>query len=83
MYILSSWGIGMIENANFLCEIGTEEIPAGYCAPAMEALQKAFGEKLHEKRIAYTDIDVCATPRRIAFFVSGMADAQSEEEVEI
>lgn len=83
MYILSSWGIGMIENANFLCEIGTEEIPAGYCAPAMEALQKAFGEKLHEKRIAYTDIDVCATPRRIALFVSGMADAQSEEEVEI
>ena len=30
----------MSENVNFLCEIGTEEIPAGYMLPAIDAIEK-------------------------------------------
>ncbi|MGD8251471.1 MAG: glycine--tRNA ligase subunit beta, partial [Desulfobacterales bacterium] len=36
-----------------LVEIGTEEIPAGYIAPALDAFQVTTGQKLTEARIAY------------------------------
>ncbi len=73
----------MLENANFLCEIGTEEIPAGYIPPAIEQARNEFGKKLEEYRIGYDKIDVSATPRRMVIMASGVADLQSEDEVEI
>jgi len=73
----------MLKNANFLCEIGTEEIPAGYLAPAITSLQNIFKERLSELRIDFTDIEVFATPRRMAVLVSGLADTQRSEIVEL
>lgn len=73
----------MIKDANFLCEIGTEEIPAGYIPPALSAIKNILSDKLKESRIEYTDIHVFATPRRITIFVLNLSDKQLEEEVEI
>lgn len=73
----------MLENANFLCEAGTEEIPAGYIPSIISAARKIIEEKLKEERISCDEIEVYATPRRVAIFISGLAHAQSAEEVEI
>ena len=43
----------MLKDANFLLELGTEEIPAGYLPPAIEAVRKTFTESLDAGRIGY------------------------------
>lgn len=73
----------MLSNANFIFEIGTEEIPAGYLPPAIDALEREFGEKLREHRIGFDALEVYATPRRLALAACGMASSQSEEEIEL
>ncbi len=69
--------------ANFLLEIGTEEIPASYLAPAAEFLNNSFKKLLSEKRVGYKDIKVFFTPRRIAVLIEEIAERQQvwEEEV--
>ncbi|HPS58276.1 MAG TPA: glycine--tRNA ligase subunit beta [Spirochaetota bacterium] len=73
----------MISNANFLCEIGTEEIPAGYIPPAINSLKTIFSEKLAQGRIDYTAVEVYATPRRFAVLISGLAAGQRSEIAEL
>ncbi|MDR3238394.1 MAG: glycine--tRNA ligase subunit beta [Spirochaetia bacterium] len=73
----------MLKNANFLCEIGTEEIPAGYLQPAIESINKTFTQQLTDNRIDFDDILVMATPRRIAILISNLAEKQREEEAEL
>jgi glycyl-tRNA synthetase beta chain len=73
----------MLNNANFLCEIGTEEIPAGYISPAIASLKNIFKEKLSELRIDFSEIEVYATPRRLSVLASGLADSQRSETVEL
>ena len=73
----------MLKNANFLCEIGSEEIPAGYIPPAIESLKNIFVERLTESRIEFSEIEVFATPRRLAVLVSGLAESQRSETVEL
>ncbi len=73
----------MLNNANFLCEIGTEEIPAGYIPPAINSLKNIFIEKLTELRIDFSEIEVFATPRRLAVLASGLADTQRSEIAEL
>lgn len=71
------------DNINFLCEIGTEEIPAGYLPPAIEFTEKTFKDRLAEYRIGYEDVRVYATPRRIAILGSKISDAQESLEEEL
>ena len=73
----------MRATVNFLCEIGTEEIPAGYLPPALETLKKMFIDSLEENRISHDGIDVYATPRRIVVAVSSLAGSQRGETVEL
>ena len=55
----------MWEKTNFLCEIGTEEIPAGYIPGAVEYLKKTFSERFSSERIDCSAVEVYATPRRL------------------
>jgi len=73
----------MLKDANFLLELGTEEIPAGYIPPAIEAVKKVFVENLGGNRINFDSIEVYATPRRTAVLISNLAASQREEEVEL
>jgi len=73
----------MIKDANFLCEIGTEEIPAGYIPPAINGIESLFKEKLVAARIDFDEIEVYATPRRFTIMISGLRETQRSETVEL
>ncbi len=66
----------------FLLEIGTEEIPAGFFVTARESLQELFTKALGAAHISHGDINIYATPRRIILSVSDMVATQAEREVE-
>lgn len=66
-------------NLNFVCEIGTEEIPAGYLPQAIEQVERIVNEGLRAYRIAFGQCTVYATPRRIAILIHDMASSQSED----
>lgn len=59
-----------------LLEIGTEELPAGYIAPALAALAGNLVGKLKEARIVCNTAQTFGTPRRLAVMVEGVAEKQ-------
>lgn len=59
-----------------LLEIGTEEIPAGYIQPALDALASNLTDKLTQKRIRHGAVQTFGTPRRLVIRVDDMADRQ-------
>ncbi|HUW57023.1 MAG TPA: glycine--tRNA ligase subunit beta, partial [Planctomycetota bacterium] len=63
---------------DFLLEIGTEEIPAGYLAPAASALAGMVREQLAAGRLDAGEPRTLYTPRRIVLFVPGLPDAQDD-----
>jgi len=69
--------------SNLLLEIGSEEIPAGYIAPALNALSSALLQKLTDARIDHGSAEVYATPRRLAVKVADVADKQKSIQSEV
>lgn len=61
---------------NLLLEIGAEELPAGYIAPALEAIASNLLKKLSAARIEYGNVKTFGTPRRLAVMVEGVAAKQ-------
>ncbi len=61
-----------------LLEIGTEEIPARFIEPEKEGLLKLLQDGLNNLRISYGNIEILATPRRMAAFVYDTAEKQEE-----
>lgn len=59
-----------------LLEIGTEEIPAGYIQPALDALASNLTDKLAQKRISHGAVQTFGTPRRLVIRVDDVADRQ-------
>ena len=66
--------------APFLLEIGTEELPAGDVASALKQLQEAAPALLKEARLAYHELKVVGTPRRLAVIATGLATRQADLE---
>ncbi|MDQ7785000.1 MAG: glycine--tRNA ligase subunit beta [Desulfomonilaceae bacterium] len=66
----------------FLLEIGTEEIPAGFMASAIPSLKELMGNALAGARIGYGTIEVFATPRRLILQALDVAPAQTSIEIE-
>jgi glycyl-tRNA synthetase beta chain len=60
-----------------LLEIGSEEIPAGYIQPALDALTSNLLQKLTDARLDHGMAKVYATPRRLAIMVENVADKQT------
>jgi len=69
--------------SNLLLEIGTEEIPAGYITPALDALSASLLQKLTDARIDHGSAEVYATPRRLAVKVESVADKQKSVQSEV
>lgn len=67
----------MLLMATVVLEIGTEEIPASYLAPALAQLDALARTQLQATRIAYEDIHTWCTPRRLTLFVTGVAEQQA------
>ena len=61
---------------DFLLEIGTEEIPAGYIQAALDALAAGLINKMTEARIGHGTVATYGTPRRLVVRIDDVAPRQ-------
>lgn len=61
-----------------LIEIGTEELPAGYIAPALAQLQDAATAFLAQAGVAHEGMNVYGTPRRLALIIHKLAEKSND-----
>ncbi len=66
----------------FLLEIGTEEIPAGFIPPALRSLAELFTKALDHALIGYGSVKTYATPRRLILHVADVDAMQTSREME-
>ena len=71
------------EKADFLFEIGTEELPAGDLDRAIEQLQAAFTSWLAETRLEYGQLCVQGTPRRLTAWINELQTHQENRVLEV
>jgi glycyl-tRNA synthetase beta chain len=69
--------------ADFLVEVGTEELPPTALASLMAAFVRQLAEGLERDRLAHSGITGYATPRRLAVLVAGLAPSQADRELEL
>ncbi len=63
--------------SQLLIEIGTEEIPAGYIIPALNAFKDNILVTMDKSRIDHGKAQIFGTPRRLVLMVEDMADMQT------
>ena len=68
------------EAADFLLEIGVEEMPADDVAEALKQTTAAAPKLFDELRLARAGLEVYATPRRIVVIARGVSPSQADEE---
>ncbi|MFP4009635.1 MAG: glycine--tRNA ligase subunit beta [Spirulinaceae cyanobacterium] len=69
--------------ANFLLEIGTEELPADFVDSAIAQWRKRIPESLNEQFLKPDNVEIYATPRRIAALITGLPEGQGDRTEEI
>jgi len=65
-------------NRNVLLEIGTEEIPSSYIAPALEQMQKFTNDMLTERMVSFGEIKTFATPRRLILTIADVEEKSKD-----
>src|SRR5205814_7244262 len=60
-------------------ELGTEEMPPGAIAPALEQLRDSLTSRLSEARLNAESVEVFGAPRRLIVIVHGIPDRQPDE----
>ena len=68
--------------SELLFEIGTEEIPAGYIQPALDAMVADAAKKLRSLELAFDSIRTFGTPRRLTLAIDGLQSRQSDRRQE-
>ena len=63
--------------AELLLEIGVEELPYQFIAPALAVLKDSAEQLLKEQRLAFQSARTLGTPRRLALVVEGLATQQT------
>ncbi len=66
-----------VEHAELLLEIGTEELPSQFVAPALQALEASAVRLLKEFRLEYGACRTLGTPRRLTLVVERLRDRQA------
>ena len=69
--------------ANFLLELGTEELPASFVKDSAQQWQRLVPTTLSEQFLTNESIYVYATPRRLAVLVKGLPLQQLDREEEV
>ena len=69
-----------LQPSTYLLEIGTEELPGHDLVDALNQLKAAVPKLLSDLRLAYDEVYVSGTPRRLAVLVKGLAPMQADEE---
>lgn len=65
--------------SKYLLELGCEELPYKFINSARNQLKTAFSDLFNNNSIKYNNIEVLATPRRLAVIVDGLAEKQEDE----
>ncbi len=68
--------------SKYLLEIGTEELPYKFIPGAIEQLKVGFENFLNSNKVEFKDVNVYATPRRLAVIIDGL-ESQSKDETKI
>ena len=71
------------EIADFLFEIGTEEILASYMPPVLEQLLEIAADSLTTHRIPFGEVQTLGTPRRITLAIKDVKTMQESQETEV
>ena len=66
------------EPADFLLEIGTEELPAADLESALEQLQALIPAMLNELRLEHGEVKIYGTPRRLAVLIKSLSPRQAD-----
>jgi len=66
--------------ADFLLEIGTEELPVADLESALDQLRERVPRLLSELRLEHSEVRIMGTPRRLVVFVEDMAPRQPDQE---
>ena len=69
-----------MSSRDLLFEIGTEEIPAGFMSRIIPELKEMAEADLAELRLAFGDVRVMGTPRRIVLYVEDLTERQEDFE---
>ncbi len=64
--------------ANFLLEIGTEEMPARFLPGLIAGIKELFENQLKEMDINFGSVESFATPRRIVAYIKDLASEQNK-----
>ncbi len=70
------------EAQDLILELGSEELPAADVVDGMEQIRRLLSDLLSDARLAYTDLHVTGTPRRLIAYVTGLAPRQTDETLE-
>ncbi|NWF74891.1 MAG: glycine--tRNA ligase subunit beta [Nitrospirae bacterium] len=62
--------------AELLLEIGVEELPYQFIAPALAALKDSAEQMLKDQRLGFQSVRTLGTPRRLTLLVEGLATRQ-------
>ncbi|MDR2431411.1 MAG: glycine--tRNA ligase subunit beta [Candidatus Margulisbacteria bacterium] len=69
--------------ADFLFEIGTEEMPARFVRVMQDGFARAFDKLLRDNALSYEDLSVYGTDRRLAVLIKNLADRQADRRLEL
>ncbi|MFH0702505.1 MAG: glycine--tRNA ligase subunit beta [bacterium] len=64
--------------ANYLVEIGVEELPYKFIPSAIEQLKELLSRELTANRIEYKNIKIYGTPRRLGVIIENIAESQPD-----
>ncbi len=64
--------------ANYLLELGTEELPYKFIPSAMNQLKEITSKALNEGRITYKNIKTYGTPRRLTLIIEDISENQPD-----
>lgn len=64
-------------------EIGSEEIPARFIPPALDAVKSRMESLLAQEHVSWAGIETFGTPRRLAVKIGGLPDRQPDREKEV
>jgi len=68
--------------ANFLLEVGTEELPASFVSSALQQWRDRIPAQLAELFLPVSAVQVYGTPRRLAILLIGLPEKQGDRIVE-
>ena len=69
--------------ANFLLEVGTEELPADFVSSAIAQWQAKIPSSLSEEFLNPAAVEYYGTPRRLAILIKDIPDRQADREEEV